>query len=692
MSGPPTTGILRADIEVIRPGVQGDWPMLFDPQADAYYRIDRRMMEVVSRLDEDRPLDEFRRKLERGGIEISLEELAGIIDFLRRNNLLAMQYGEIGVHRARHRERKEKTTFLRLSSAYLFFRLPPWRPEKFFRVAGPYLTFLASRPFLLLLTVPAVLGYLLLVRDFGAVRTTFADSLSWAGLAKYFAAILFLKLVHEAAHAVAAVRFGCRIRGIGIGFMVFYPRLYTDTTDSWRLPRRERLLIDGAGIIIELLLGGVAALLWHYLPPGVWKSTMFYIFAVSTISTLFINGNPCIRYDGYYILCDLTGIENLMTRSGEYLKQFWRWHFLRLGAPPQERHGAFLLCFGAASFLYRLFLYTSIILIIYHKFVKAVALVLLVLELYSILIYPLYREFDTVRRLSLRSANRARRYFAVVLLLAVSGILFLPLAWNIRLPGEVVPAERRPLAVAEPGYLKSALPARSVPVAAGELLFELDSPQLEFLRRRQEWNLRADRALFDLQQVDEELFSGTAITREKLRADATALEESQRRRAELTVRAGASGVFVPRGPDLSAGTFFGRGYPVGELVSESTMVYAYASDRDAGKIAPGQEVVVRVADSLRTFPGKVRSVDAIPARLRNSALLQQFGGPVPVYQNEKSPGEYLSVFALYRIEIEFDGGAPSLFPGRTADVEIRYSERLFDRLFQFLLGAFRREF
>ena len=65
-----------------------------------------------------------------------------------------------------------------------------------------------------------------------------------------------------------------------------------------------------------------------------------------------------------------------MARSGEYVRQCWRWHFLRLGAKPRGEHGVLLFCFGVGAFLYRIFLYTSIVLVIYHSFVKAVAVVM----------------------------------------------------------------------------------------------------------------------------------------------------------------------------------------------------------------------------------------------------------------------------------------------------------------------------
>ena len=683
----PVTGVLRTDVELIR----GTPALLFDRQADAYYKIAPEMLDVLALLTESVPVPQFLETLEKNGIPVGEEELLRLLAFLQQNNRLAPEYGQNGIKRERQALLKENTMFLRFSAAYLFFRLPPWRPERFFEKIGPYVGWIAAKPVVTALAVPALIGYVLVLRDFAAVRTTFLDSLSWAGLAKYFAAILFLKFVHEAAHSLAAIHFHCRVRGIGLGFMVFYPRLYTDTTDSWRLPRRKRLLIDAAGIIIELLLGGIAALLWSYLPPGSGKSTMFYIFTVSTISTLFVNGNPFIRYDGYYILCDLLNIENLMTRSAEYVKQCWRWYFLRLGEKPRSKRGLLLFGFGVGSFCYRIFLYTSIILLIYHNFVKALAIVMMILELYSVLIYPCWREFRTIRALSKRSAGRARRLLGAVILLIPAGILFLPLSWNISLPGETVPAEHRLVAVPEGGYLTAALPRRAFPVKEGDTLFRLHSPQLETGIERLQSVLKYDRTLCNLQQLDEKLFSESRVTAEKIESDRTALRELLRRREALTVRSTMSGTFAPKLPSLSKQAFLPKGTQAGEVVSEKLMVYAYAQDRDIGKLKPGAEAAVYLRDSLAALPARITVVNRIAAQLKDTPLLQHYGGPIPVYFADGGEQNYTSVLPLYRIELEFTV-PPDIAAGRVVTVKIRHSERLGGQLWKLILSALRKEF
>ena len=87
-----------------------------------------------------------------------------------------------------------------------FFIVLSADPEKFFGIIAPYVSFLASRWMVILLMIPALLGYLLALRELPAVQAVFMDSLSWAGVVKYFAAIVLLKIIHEAAHSLAADR------------------------------------------------------------------------------------------------------------------------------------------------------------------------------------------------------------------------------------------------------------------------------------------------------------------------------------------------------------------------------------------------------------------------------------------------------------------------------------------------------
>lgn len=213
-----TIGVFRRDIVLIRK----EPLMFFDKQADAYYRISEKAAAMASYMTAPMSLPEFREKLFRAGIEATEKEILTLLAFLRQNHLLEPEYAHISRKRQALEEARSKSRLLRWSAAYMYFRLPPWHPEKCFDVIAPYVRFLTARWFLFLLALPALAGYLLAVREFPHVRSVFLDTLSWAGAVKYLAVIVLLKIVHEAAHSLAAMRFHCRVRGIGIGFMVFY--------------------------------------------------------------------------------------------------------------------------------------------------------------------------------------------------------------------------------------------------------------------------------------------------------------------------------------------------------------------------------------------------------------------------------------------------------------------------------------
>ena len=680
------TGALRPDVEVIR----GDPMLLFDRQKDAYFKFDEKTLKIISYLSESMPVEQFLQNLLQNGIRTGRVQLIEILTFLRQNDLLQPDPGEIVRKKAAREEYLKKNWLLRISSAYLFFRLPPWRPEHFFERIAPFARRLTSGKLVLGCAAVALCGYLLLIRDFSAAVTEFRNSLSWAGLVKYFFAIAAVKFLHESAHALAALHFRCRIRGIGIGFMFFIPRLYTDTTDSWRLPRKQRLLIDSAGIAAELFIGGAAALLWSFLPPGILRSTLFYILTVSTLSTFAVNGNPFIKYDGYYILCDLVGQDNLMGRAAETVRQYFYWYFLRIGKAPDLAASWKIACFGVCSFLYRIFLYTSIILVIYHKFNRVLAVLMILLEIYAVLLHPLYREIKTVYSLLKREPRKKLLLTAGVSLLLVFLLLLLPFGWTEELPGEVCAEHRSIIVVPESGFLLGDVQTREV--RKGDVLCRMRSPKLQFLSERIEKQEREETLLLRLQRVDEKQFSEAELTAAKLKNTFDNRLEIRRKQQLLTVRSPLTGTFVPLSREMRAGKYLPKNTTAGHVFSAARKVVAYAGDQQLGQLSAGQEVKFYLHGDLSAYPGRIRSVSNVPATLESSALLQPFGGVIPVVEQQNDRLHLRPCQTLYRVEIELTGPVRDLCLGRVAKVCIRKEERLLTMILRIAVSIWRKEF
>jgi putative peptide zinc metalloprotease protein len=128
-----------------------------------------------------------------------------------------------------------------------------------------------------------------------------------------------VKSLHELGHALACKKWGAECHEIGVFFLVFMPCLYCDTSDCWKLSSRmKRASIAAAGIYIEIALAAVGAMVWLTTS----SESMLHLLAanvmvICSLSTVLVNANPLLRYDGYYALSDLWGVPNLHEQSRE---------------------------------------------------------------------------------------------------------------------------------------------------------------------------------------------------------------------------------------------------------------------------------------------------------------------------------------------------------------------------------------
>ena len=136
-----------------------------------------------------------------------------------------------------------------------------------------------------------------------------------------FSTVMLLSLlgafIHETGHASALVSNGCKQTEIGFGLYIYYPVLYTDVSEAWKLPRHQRALIDIGGVyfqsVFQLLLLGL------YLTNG--SPTLLYFFLFNDL-IMFRTMNPFLRMDGYWLVADLFGIFNLRQQSTNLIKHY----------------------------------------------------------------------------------------------------------------------------------------------------------------------------------------------------------------------------------------------------------------------------------------------------------------------------------------------------------------------------------
>ncbi|UOQ72929.1 hypothetical protein [Hymenobacter cellulosilyticus] len=191
--------------------------------------------------------------------------------------------------------------------------LPAWVVKKI----TPFLTFLFSVKLFVVLFVASLV---FLAANFAFnidIQAIYHDSNP--KLLGVLVSVVYLSLLlHEFGHAAACERFGANSGAIGFGFYVFTPVFYADVTDTWRLKRHERLIVDFGGIYMQLLMCVLLTIAFYLTR----EKALLYISFVIGLSVA-ANLNPLLRYDGYWALSDALNISNLKGKSMTALGKFF---------------------------------------------------------------------------------------------------------------------------------------------------------------------------------------------------------------------------------------------------------------------------------------------------------------------------------------------------------------------------------
>jgi CRP-like cAMP-binding protein len=121
-------------------------------------------------------------------------------------------------------------------------------------------------------------------------------------------------VLHEVGHGVAAKASGARVDRVGLGWFWFRAMLFVDTSDAWLANRRQRMLVDAGGILVNLVLAGAAGYV-ALVAPNLTVAAVAWVFALWSYVGVLRNLNPLLEYDGYYLLMDALERPNLRGKS-----------------------------------------------------------------------------------------------------------------------------------------------------------------------------------------------------------------------------------------------------------------------------------------------------------------------------------------------------------------------------------------
>ena len=657
------------------------WYVVEDGVNNRFHRFDTQAWRLLSCFDGELSVAEAVDRLatdEPGG-RFAQAEVIALMSRLHAADLLATGLPPSIEALFKRYQRAASARWQRGLMNPLSVKVPLFDPDRLLTRLLPLVRWCYSLPGCIAWLVMVGAGVALAAEHWQALEVHFSTrALDPRNVALMWAIYPLVKLVHELGHGFAVKRWGGGVHDVGVVLLVFTPVPYVDATASTAFAdKRQRMLVAGAGIFVELLLAALAMVAWLHLAPGLAKDAAFNVMLIGAGSSLLFNGNPLLRFDAYYMLADAIEIPNLGHRSTGYLlylAQRWLLGLESASSPvtaPGER--GWLVGYGAAAFCYRALVLLGIALYIAGK-MFFIGVVLAVWVFTTQVLWPLAR---LVRFLACEPGLQGRRLRAGALasFAAVASALALglvPVGVSTYAVGVVEAPQGSSLRTGADGVVTRVLKRNGTPVRAGEPVLILSDPLLPAELRQLHWRLR-ELEREHARAAVEERGKGqmTAGLRDQARAE---LADARKRLTQLIVRSPTDGIVTLARPDRLPGRFLRQGDSVGEVVGmRGARAQVVIPQADAVRV---RRHTRRVSVRLASLPGVVlparlnREVPQATDHLPSRALGSQGGGAIPV--DARDQDGLRAMERVFAFELALPGNALAYVPGTRVAVRFEH--------------------
>ncbi|HWX21624.1 MAG TPA: biotin/lipoyl-binding protein [Candidatus Binatia bacterium] len=637
---------LRPDAVVQRHRYRGErWIVLQNPLSNQFFRLRPAAYEFVGRLRPDRTVQEVWQEC----VARSPDDAPGqeaVLQLLSQLYFANLLHYEQALDSAQLFERSKKRRQREISSRLLnlmFMRFPLLDPDNFLLRTLPVVGRLISPAGAVLWLVTLGLAIKVVLDNWQSLRLQGQGVLAPGNLPLLYLGLVVIKTIHEFGHAYFCRKFGGEVHVMGVMLMIFTPVPYVDASSSWGLRERsKRILVGAAGVIVELFVAALAVFVWSRTGPGTLHSLAFNMMFVASVSTIIFNINPLLRFDGYYILSDLLEIPNLSQRANQELRHLWEHYIFGVkdssSAAPTPAEAAWLVVFGIASGIYRVLVFSSVLLLVADRFLL-IGLIMAAVCAISWVTVPagkfIYYLATSPRLQRVRWRACAITAGLAVVLLVLLGVI--PFPTHFRAPG-VVQAERRSGVINDvPGKVEKLLVQPGSMVSLGQPLLQLTNQELGLALAEAQSVCRETDAR--LREALSKTNADVKPLESRLEAASSRLEKLKADEAALTVRARHEGIWVAPRIQEVVGRQLDRGVALGLVVNPASFEFVATipqTDADAAFARQPRKATVR----LRGQAGSLLNVSqwtVVPGgkqTLPSPALGWAAGGEVPVSANE----------------------------------------------------------
>ena len=390
-----------------------------------------------------------------------------------------------------------------------------------------------------------------------------------------------------------------------------------------------------------------------------------------------VNLNPFMRFDGYYLMSDLTGQRNLQERGFDLGRWHMRETLFGLGrdcpVAASSREKFWLICYAYCTWVYRFFLFIGIAILVHALFPKAIGIFLFSVEIAFFIIKPILAEFKNWWSFRMEIIKSKRTIFTSLGVIALGLILFIPWQTHISAPALLQPAVQTQIFAQGAGRVEKVYVQNGDTVRKGQRLIGLSSDALTHEAEKSEMRISLLEAQLARRSADQQDRMAGEVLQRALRKERADLAGTRALQTALDIRAPHSGIVVELSPELHTGRAINAQFPLARIVQpERLELLSFASETQIARIKDGAPVKF-IADNAfaRAVTGHVNFIAPTNEEvLTEPVFSSEFRGPIatkPAQDGSSKPAS-----AIIRLKAVTDK-TPALLRAERGIVRIKAS-------------------
>jgi putative peptide zinc metalloprotease protein len=600
------------------------------PGSTNIFRLTPEQWKLTHLFDGQRSYEEIAELfLAENAIQVSAEDVRSFAEMMQDANFwyLSPQEKNIALmQKLRARRKKQKKS---KAGDIAHITVAQWDADVWIDVAVRKLRFIYT-PWFTALTLAffAFMGYVFITRwsEIGAdtLKYYMFTGMSAADVAEFWILFLIMAFFHEGAHALTCKHYGGGVHATGFQLIYLSPAFFVDVTEAWVYTNRfQRVVTMLAGIWTELIICAAATVVWWGTPPGGPIHEIAYkIILITGVAVVLMNLNPLIELDGYYILSEIVGIDEIKPRATALLSSWVRKHIFGLPVEvpyvrPRVRWFfvpyailsgvySYLLLYAAARFVGNISSHYSP----EWAFVPTIVVAILIFKSRLIKLGKFMKTVYADKRDRLLRSPLARYMTpapAAILGIVLVALLSVPIFHDtVRARFILEPVERAVVRAEVPGTVAEVLIHEGQKVERDTPLLRLRNLDLESEQALVEADLQLARSRNTEAHMQYANAGGMEqeFQRYHQKSQSLALEVSQ-----LQLRSPIAGSVVSPGLAGLLGSHLNAGAIAVEVADLSALrARLYVPETEMREVRPGQAVSLRLDSSFRSISGVVGEI------------------------------------------------------------------------------------